>query len=111
MKNLTFNVSGMTCASCEVLLERKLKQVPGVEKVKASKAKDQVEVKCLEQVQLAQLQEAVKDKGYALNLVEDSSRLSAKFITKDRSRWTEIDLADNLEESSTRFKAYPLSFT
>ena len=90
MKNLTFNASGMTCASCEVLLERKLKQVPGVEKVKASKAKDQVEVKCLEQVQLAQLQEAVKDKGYALNLVEDSSRLSAKLITKDRSRWTEI---------------------
>ena len=90
MKKLTFNVAGMTCASCEVLIERKLRQVSGVEKAKASKAKDQVEVKCSDEVQLAQLQEAVKDKGYTLNVVDDSSRLSAKLIAADGSRWKEI---------------------
>lgn len=95
MKKLTFNVQGMTCASCEVLLERKLKQVPGVEKVKASKAKDQVEIKCSDEAQVTQLhqqlQDAVKDKGYTLHLADDSSKwFNSKLITKDKSHWTEI---------------------
>lgn len=90
MKTLKLNVQGMTCASCEVLLERKLKQVPGVEKVKASKAKDQVEVKCSETTELTQLQNAVKEKGYRLNLIEDSSKGYAKLINKDRAHWSQV---------------------
>lgn len=90
MKKLTFNVDGMTCASCEVLLERKLKQVSGVEKVKASKAKDQVEVKCSETTELTQLQNAVNEKGYRLNLIEDSSKGYTKLINKDKTHWSQV---------------------
>ncbi len=91
MEKLTLNVEGLTCASCEVLLERKLKQVPGVEKVRASKAKDQVTVSCSEEVDLPQLQQAIQDKGYSLMIADDSSSwLKTKLVTKDKSRWAEI---------------------
>ena len=85
MKKLTFNVSGMTCASCEVLIERKLKQVPGVENVKASQPKNEVEVTCSENVSIVQLENAIKDKGYSL-----TSDNSGQFIVNDKSRWKEI---------------------
>ncbi|HLC51861.1 MAG TPA: sulfite exporter TauE/SafE family protein, partial [Candidatus Nanoarchaeia archaeon] len=88
MKTLTCNVLGMTCASCEVLIERKIRQLPGVERVKASKAKNQIEVKCSDEVSLEQLEDVIKDKGYTLNLAEDSSK--TKLVINDKSRWKEI---------------------
>src|SRR3989344_590131 len=88
MKTLTCNVLGMTCASCEVLIERKIRQLPGVERVKASKAKNQIEVKCSDEVSLEQLEDVIKDKGYTLNLAEDSSK--TKLVINDRSRWKQI---------------------
>jgi len=92
----TFKVKGMTCTSCEVLIERKLKHVPGVKTVKVSRAKEQAEVECSENVQLEQLQEAVKDKGYTLyasnDLIENPPRNSFinPFISKDKQRYSEI---------------------
>src|SRR3989344_2408823 len=88
MKTLTCNVLGMTCASCEVLIERKIRQLPGVERVKASKPKNQIEVKCSDENSLEQLKDVIKDKGYTLNLAEDSSK--TKLVINDKSRWKEI---------------------
>src|SRR3989344_3114696 len=88
MKTLTCNVLGMTCASCEVLIERKIRQLPGVERVKASKPKNQIEVKCSDENSLEQLKDVIKDKGYTLNLAEDSSK--TKLVINDRSRWKQI---------------------
>lgn len=83
----------MTCSSCEVLIERNLKKVPGVEKVKVSRAKEMAEVECLDgAVQLQQLQDAVKEKGYILSLSDDAIENQPKnsFILKDRERYSEI---------------------
>ena len=66
-------------------LERKLKQVPGVENVKASQPKNEVEVTCSENVSIVQLENAIKDKGYSL-----TSDNSGQFIVNDKSRWKEI---------------------
>ncbi len=60
------NVQGMTCTSCEVLIERALKNVPGVKNVHVSRAKEEAIVECSDQVSLDQLQQAVKERGYTL---------------------------------------------
>lgn len=91
MKKLNLKVQGMTCSSCEVLIERNLKTIPGVEKVKVSRSKEQAEVECTDDIQLAQLQEAVKEKGYTLSLPEKSSNsVKSSFILKDKGRYSEI---------------------
>lgn len=78
----------MTCSSCEVIIERKLKNVPGVEKVKASKSKDSVELECSDQVQVSDLQAAVKDHGYTLSLQKsaDQSRNQSRDQSGYQSR-------------------------
>ena len=85
----------MTCTSCEVLIERKLKNVPGVEKVTVSRAQEEAEISCDEKVTLEQLQYALKDKGYALteksNEKENgASKNQTAFFIKDQERWSEI---------------------
>lgn len=44
MKKLTIDVAGMHCKSCELLLERSIKDVDSVEKVHASQFKGTVEI-------------------------------------------------------------------
>lgn len=82
----------MTCSSCEVLIERNLKKIPGVEKVKVSRAKEQADVECLDTVQLQELQEAVKEKGYTLSLEDNNVPENKKisFFLKDKERYSEI---------------------
>ena len=96
MKILNLKVQGMTCSSCEVLIERKLKNVPGVEKVKVSLGKKEAEVNCDEKVTIDQLQYVLKDKGYILLSKDTSSRdaidnpSSNAFLIKDKQKWSEI---------------------
>ncbi len=92
MKKLNLKVRGMTCSSCEVLIERKLKQVPGVHNVKVSRAKEQADVECSDTITLEDLQDAVKDKGYVLHASADTIENTPKnaFILKDKERYSEI---------------------
>ncbi len=88
MKKLSLAVKGMTCSSCEVLIERGLKKVPGVEKVKVNRAREEAEVDCTDEVQLTQLQEAVKEKGYQLSLPEGT--LKKSFLNPNKEHLVEI---------------------
>ncbi|MDP3733921.1 MAG: sulfite exporter TauE/SafE family protein [Nanoarchaeota archaeon] len=92
MKKIKLNVTGMTCSSCEVLIERNLKKVPGVEKVNVSQAKECAEVECADDVQIQQLQDAVKEKGYILYASNDHIKNPSKasFIIKNKERYSEI---------------------
>src|SRR3989344_5198958 len=89
MKKLNLKVQGMTCSSCEVLIERNLKKVPGVEKAKVSQPKEQAEVECADHVQIEELQNAVKDKGYTLSFKKKNS-FKNNFILRDKERYSEI---------------------
>ncbi len=91
MKKIEVKVKGITCASCEVLLERKLKKIPGVHKVQASKSKERVSIQCEEYVQVEDLQAAVADKGYIL-IPNDSINTPVRmpFIVKNKERFSEI---------------------
>ena len=85
----------MTCSSCEVIIERNLRKVSGVEKVHVSRAKEEAEIKCSDDVSIAQLQDAVKEKGYLLSVKDNlgdnaGSSANKSFILKDKQRYSEI---------------------
>jgi len=80
MKKLELCVSGMKCSSCEVLIERKLQEVPGVKKVKVSRAREKAQIECREDIKVEDLQKALEGDGYTL---------STQQLTKKR-RYAEI---------------------
>lgn len=92
-KTLRLGVKGMTCNSCEVLIERKLRQVPGVEKVKASLGNEETTVKCADEVQLDDLQNVVSDKGYSFFLKEEDIAGKRVFFNTNGKKWYEIGAA------------------
>jgi len=85
------NVQGMTCASCEVILERKLKKVPGVMNVQVSRSKERAVIHCDSSVQLEDLQAALSETSYRL-VPEDyiETPVRAPFIVKNKKRFAEI---------------------
>jgi sulfite exporter TauE/SafE/copper chaperone CopZ len=59
-----FAVRGMTCANCEFLVERKLKEMPGVEQVRVDFARGYAEIDHQGALDIAALQRAVAEDGY-----------------------------------------------
>ncbi len=84
MAKFDLNVQGMTCSSCEVLIERSLKQVPGVKNVHVSRAAEKAVVECSDDVKLEQLQQAVKEKGYTLS--EGNSSTSSHSLSGEAKK-------------------------
>jgi sulfite exporter TauE/SafE/copper chaperone CopZ len=60
-------IEGMHCASCEVLVERKLRKVHGVRGVRVSVAKGRARVTCDESVSDTALAEAINAAGYSVH--------------------------------------------
>lgn len=72
IKKLKLKVHGTHCASCEVLIERKWKKIPGVEKVLAHYATGRVEVFYSgDELKLNDLRSAIKSDGYSVSLWEE----------------------------------------
>lgn len=71
---MVFRVIGTTCASCEILLERELKKIPGVVSVKASHHSGEVTLTVQEGkvVTLADLERAVQGHKYRFEALERS---------------------------------------
>lgn len=90
MKKINVNVKGMTCSSCEVLIERGMKKIVGVEKVSVNRAKETAEIECADSITVDQLQEAVKEKGYQLSLQEQVQKSPINFFTKNADHYMEI---------------------
>ena len=85
MTKINLAIQGMTCTSCEVLIERKLKKIPGVEKVMVNHASGRAELECSSEPSLSQLQEAVKDDGYTLSWASPSSVADSRTETPFQS--------------------------
>lgn len=75
MSNHTFAVDGMHCRSCELIVERKLKKVPGVASVEASTPRGQVRLDCEDgkPPSLQALNEALSGDGYVLRRPDSPS--------------------------------------
>lgn len=61
----------MHCASCEVLIERKFKKIPGVEKVHVSHHNGKAELFCSADPNIHALDSAVKEDGYRVSQWKD----------------------------------------
>jgi Cu+-exporting ATPase len=90
VREMTFGVTGMTCASCVGRVERALKKVPGVLEVSVNLANEKATVEYLaSEVELRDLEKAVEGSGYGVvreeSSVEDSrgreyEKLRADFL-------------------------------
>lgn len=82
-------VRGMTCASCEVIIERKLKQLPGVKQVKVNHATGWCEIEHDSAVPLylKDIKAALHANGYRLWSENDAS------LQKKQNHWREFGVA------------------
>jgi protein-disulfide isomerase/sulfite exporter TauE/SafE/copper chaperone CopZ len=67
LKQMRLKVSGMHCANCEVLIERRFKKLAGVHRVKARHATGKADVVYSGDLDIATLQGAVADDGYGVS--------------------------------------------
>jgi uncharacterized protein len=83
-----YNIKGMHCTSCELLLEKSISQVPGVKKVEVSERKGIAEVEFSHEVASDELiAKAVHEAGYSLG---EARRLP--WLSRDGEEWVEIIL-------------------
>lgn len=84
--SLRLNIKGMTCASCELLIERKLKKIPGVQKVHSNHRTGFTVVKVdpSNPPSPQQVEAAINEAGYSL------SEKSEKKLEEDNQKWIEI---------------------
>ena len=63
----TLKVSGLDCASCAMIIDDVLEELPGVKSAKTSFAKEQVEVEFdKDQVSAEELKKTVESAGYSV---------------------------------------------
>jgi uncharacterized protein len=88
LEKSTLHIGGMTCASCELLLERKLKAIPGVQSVDVSHKKGIafITAKKGEAPDLNQMSAVIEKAGYS---VLDGGAPPAA-LSPDKRRWLEI---------------------
>lgn len=68
MKKLHLKIHGMHCASCEVLIERTLKDIPGVEQVNVRFATGETEIAVSdENITIGRIEDAVRSDGYSVS--------------------------------------------
>lgn len=77
-KTVRLQVEGMTCNSCELLVERSWKNLPGVLSVKANAANHSVDLKCTADIPLEKLQGSLLDQKYTVKTAAE--KLSAGMV-------------------------------
>tara|TARA_Y100000310_G_scaffold335369_1_gene417246 strand:- start:1411 stop:3159 length:1749 start_codon:yes stop_codon:yes gene_type:complete len=78
MKRIECSVDGMTCNSCEVLIERKLQKLEGVRMVVVSLKDKLATIECDEELEFSKLQDALTGKGYTLHELDEEPNLVRK---------------------------------
>jgi len=62
-----FKIYGTHCTSCEVVLERALKKIPGVERTQVNHATGKTVINCQQQPSAETIEHAIKPHGYSLS--------------------------------------------
>ena len=65
-RSTTILIEGMHCPNCELLIERRIRDVPGVVGVLANEEKGHTEISYLGELNLAAVERAITDEGYAV---------------------------------------------
>lgn len=67
LKKIVVRISGMHCASCELLIEDAFKKIPGVSKVSVSFGAGRSRVYATREVPLSEFQNAISEHGYRVS--------------------------------------------
>ncbi|MBI3120564.1 MAG: sulfite exporter TauE/SafE family protein [Candidatus Kerfeldbacteria bacterium] len=67
IQKMKVNVHGMTCASCEIMIERSWKKIPGIRHVSVNHANGKAEILCSSKPPIAELQQAIQEHGYTVS--------------------------------------------
>jgi len=70
------HIKGMHCVSCEMLLEKEFKKIPGLRYCKVNHKKGNAEIVCEENIPISKFENAVHDCGY--EIVEEDGNKSHK---------------------------------
>lgn len=89
-KKVRFKINGMHCASCEVLIEQKFKELPGVEKVTVNHANGRADLICTKEPDIRKLQALVKEDGYTVSSWQDGNRTAAAAVTLKSPEYAQI---------------------
>jgi sulfite exporter TauE/SafE/copper chaperone CopZ len=92
LRKKVVKINGMHCASCEVLIERSFKKIPGIEKVNVNHASGKCELLCTCDPDMNRLNDAVKEHGYSVSLDEAAK----EFVKGKSSKYYEFK-RDHLE--------------
>lgn len=82
MKKIKLQIKGMHCASCEILLEKEFKKVPGLKSCKVNHKKGYAEIVCEDKVPLSKFKDIVRESGYSLEEDADAKNSSTSDSTK-----------------------------
>lgn len=72
VKTVKYKVHGMHCASCEVLIEQKLKTINGIQKIKAVQSKNFAEITCTIEPNISEMNKKLKEHGYTMSPWDDN---------------------------------------
>jgi sulfite exporter TauE/SafE/copper chaperone CopZ len=82
-KEILLHVKGMHCAACELLIEKKLATLPGVQKVEAKLGRAEVKISTTRDIPLAELNQPLLSHGY---------QLSTEKTGKEKTDWKNLGL-------------------
>jgi sulfite exporter TauE/SafE/copper chaperone CopZ len=72
-KMLRLRIDGMHCANCEVLVERRFRNIAGVRRVNVSNVTGTAEINCYGDIDVGTLQRAIADDGYTVSLLREET--------------------------------------
>ncbi|MEA2977857.1 MAG: uncharacterized protein QOF19_3377 [Alphaproteobacteria bacterium] len=82
-KTLKVRVDGMHCPNCEVLIERKFKNIDGVRRVRASHRSGLAQIDYADNLDIGALHRAVEEDGYSVASWTESSNARTTNSTRD----------------------------
>src|SRR5258708_3119859 len=90
-KTLNLDVQGMHCTNCEVLIERRIKNIPGGRSVHVRHRRGSAEIRYTGNLDIGALQSAVKEDGYRVfRRAGKSSALADQDSRNSRRDYAEI---------------------
>lgn len=70
MRRIKLRIQGMTCVSCEALIEKRLKQIPGLKSCRIDHRRGEAEVACASRASEKKVVQAIRELGYKVYLGE-----------------------------------------
>ncbi|MBI2464427.1 sulfite exporter TauE/SafE family protein [Candidatus Peregrinibacteria bacterium] len=86
LKKICLKINGMHCASCEVLIERKLKQFPGIERVNVNHVQGKAEIFYSSFPGTVALNNLLQNLGYTVNLWQEGKETAQPASSKNTSK-------------------------